>query len=53
VAGFPALRLRRSGGSMIADEFVVPEEALELVPRPLRHAAGVTQEPSLLEEMLR
>jgi hypothetical protein len=24
---------------LIADSFVVPDEALELVPRPLRHAA--------------
>ncbi len=38
----------------IADAFVVPDEALELVPRPLRHAARMTQEPSLLnEEILR
>ena len=29
---------------LIADSFVVPDEALELVPRPLRHAARLTEE---------
>ena len=38
---------------VIADAFVVPDEALDLVPEPLRHAARVTQEPSMLEEILR
>jgi hypothetical protein len=38
---------------VIADSFVVPDEALDLVPEPLRHAAGVTQEPSNLEEIVR
>jgi hypothetical protein len=28
---------------LIADSFVVPDEALDLVPVPLRHAARVTQ----------
>ena len=36
---------------LIADSFVVPDEALDLVPGPLRHAARVTQEPSLPEEL--
>src|SRR5262249_50099012 len=30
--------------SLIADAFVVPDEALDLVPGPLRHPARVTQE---------
>jgi uncharacterized protein (TIGR03032 family) len=38
---------------LIADSFVVPDEALELVPRPLRHAAAVTREPFMPEEILR
>jgi uncharacterized protein (TIGR03032 family) len=38
---------------LIANSFVVPDETLELVPRPLRHAARVTQRPSKLEELLR
>jgi hypothetical protein len=38
---------------LIADSFVVPDEALDLVPAPLRHAAGVTQEPSMPEEIVR
>ena len=37
---------------VIADSFVVPDEALELVPGPLRHTAQLTQEPSLTEEIL-
>ena len=36
-----------------ADAFVVPDEAMGLVPEPLRHAARVTQEPSIPEEILR
>lgn len=38
---------------LIADSFVVPDEALDLVPQPLRHTAQLTQEPSLSEEILR
>jgi hypothetical protein len=38
---------------LIADAFVVPDEALDLVPRPLCHPARVTQEPSMLAEILR
>ncbi len=38
---------------VIADSFVVPDEALDLVPAPLRHAARVSQGPSMLEEILR
>jgi uncharacterized protein (TIGR03032 family) len=39
---------------LIADSFVVPDEALELVPGPLRNTAQLTQEPSMLnEEILR
>jgi uncharacterized protein (TIGR03032 family) len=38
---------------LIADSFVVPDEALDCVPGPLRHAARVTQEPSIPEEILR
>jgi len=37
---------------VIADSFVVPDEALDLVPRPLRHAAAVTHEPLVPEEIL-
>jgi uncharacterized protein (TIGR03032 family) len=32
---------------LIADSFVVPDEAMEFVPGPLRHTAQLTQEPSL------
>ena len=32
---------------LIADSFVVPDEALDLVPAPLRHAARETKEPSI------
>lgn len=39
--------------AVIADSFVVPEEALDLVPTPLRHTAGVTKEPSMPEEIVR
>jgi len=38
---------------VIADSFVVPDEALDLVPGPLRHAARENKEPSIPEEMLR
>ena len=38
---------------LIADSFVVPEAALDLVPAPLRHAARVTKELSIPEEILR
>lgn len=38
---------------VIADAFVVPDEALDLVPRPLRHAARVPHGPSIPEEKLR
>jgi uncharacterized protein (TIGR03032 family) len=38
---------------VIADSFVVPDEALDLVPVPLRHAARVTKEPSMPEEIVR
>jgi uncharacterized protein (TIGR03032 family) len=38
---------------LIADSFVVPDEALELVPRSLRHAARQTIEPLVTEEILR
>jgi uncharacterized protein (TIGR03032 family) len=38
---------------VIADTFVVPDEALDLVPGPLCHPARVTQEPSMPEEILR
>ena len=32
---------------VIADSFVVPDEALDLVPGPLRRAARVPNEPSI------
>ena len=38
---------------LIADSFVVPDEALDLVPGPLRHVARVTQKASVPEEILR
>jgi hypothetical protein len=38
---------------LIPDSFVVPDEALDLVPAPLCHAARVTQKPSMPEEILR
>ncbi len=38
---------------VIADSFVVPDEAMEFVPGPLRHTARVTKEPSLTKKMLR
>ena len=38
---------------VIANSFVVPDEALDLVPGPLRHAARENKEPSIPEEMLR
>lgn len=38
---------------VIADSFVVPDEALDLVPAPLRRAAGMTADPSMLEETVR
>jgi len=38
---------------LIADSFVVPDETLDLVPGPLRHAARVTKEPSVTEEIVR
>jgi hypothetical protein len=38
---------------LIADSFVVPDEALDLVPGPLRQAARVTKEPSTPEEIVR
>jgi hypothetical protein len=34
---------------VIADSFVVPDEAMELVPGPLRRTARVTTEPSHTE----
>jgi uncharacterized protein (TIGR03032 family) len=37
---------------VIADSFIVPDEALDLVPAPLRHAAGGNQERSLPEEIV-
>ena len=37
---------------VIADSFVVPDEVLDLVPTPLRHAARVNQETSMSEEKL-
>jgi hypothetical protein len=33
---------------VLADSFVVLDEAVDLVPEPLRHAARVTKEPSML-----
>jgi uncharacterized protein (TIGR03032 family) len=38
---------------VIADSFVVPDEALELVPGPLRHATRLTTEPSHPKEIVR
>lgn len=39
---------------LIGDSLVVPDEAMDIVPAPLRHFAGLTQEPSALkEEILR
>jgi uncharacterized protein (TIGR03032 family) len=38
---------------LIADAFVVPDEALDSVPEPLRHPVRVTQEPSRPEEIVR
>src|SRR5206468_8718449 len=38
---------------VIADSFVVPDEAMEFVPGPLRHTARVTRGPSHLEEIVR
>jgi hypothetical protein len=38
---------------LIADVFVGPDEALALVPEPLRHAARLTRQPSMLEEIVR
>ena len=38
---------------LIADSFVVPDNALDLVPAPLRHAAKENKEPSTHQEMLR
>jgi hypothetical protein len=38
---------------LIADSFVVPDEALDCVPGPMRDAARVTQELSIPEEILR
>ena len=36
---------------LIADSFVLPEEALDLVPRPLRHNAQLTLDPLSEEKM--
>src|SRR5205085_2281330 len=36
---------------LIADSFVVPDEALDLVPAPLRHTARMTEQPSIPEEI--
>jgi uncharacterized protein (TIGR03032 family) len=38
---------------VIADAFVVPDEALDLVPVPLRHKVGALPETSLHEQVLR
>jgi hypothetical protein len=38
---------------VIADSFVVPDEALGLVPAPLRHASRPTTERSHPEEIVR
>jgi hypothetical protein len=38
--------------SVIADSFVVPDEVLDLVPTPLRHAARLNQETSKSKEKL-
>jgi hypothetical protein len=38
---------------VIADSFAVPDEALDLVPGQLRHAARENKVPSIPEEMLR
>ena len=38
---------------VIADSFVVPDEALDLVPGPLRQSARENKEPSIPEEMPR
>jgi len=38
---------------LIADSFVVPDETLDLVPGPLRHAPRVTREPSVTEGIVR
>jgi uncharacterized protein (TIGR03032 family) len=38
---------------LIADSFVLPDEAMEFVPGPLRHTARVTEDPSLTEDILR
>jgi hypothetical protein len=37
----------------VVRSFVVPDEALDLVPGPLRHAARENKEPSIPEETLR
>ena len=37
---------------VIADSFVVPDEALDLVPGPLRHTAKENQKPSTSNEIL-
>ncbi|MBY0523881.1 MAG: TIGR03032 family protein [Gemmataceae bacterium] len=38
---------------LIADSFVVPDAALDLVPAPLRHAARENREPTTHEEIVR
>jgi uncharacterized protein (TIGR03032 family) len=38
---------------VIADSFILPEEALALVPAPFRYTAGVIQQPHTFDEVLR
>jgi hypothetical protein len=38
---------------VIADVFVVPDEALDIVPEPLRHPAPENRESSTPEEIVR